>query len=162
MTKVLVVCTGNICRSPMGAIALAAGAASRGLDITVDSAAITAYEEGNPIDVRARRTLERAGYTGPQHVARQVRHGELAQYALVLAMTADHRAALQRRARADGGTTDHIRLWREFDATAPRLDNADHPSALDVADPWFGEEAGFTETLEMVEAAIDGILDHLS
>lgn len=160
MTKVLVVCTGNICRSPIGHIVLGATASSRGIELEVDSAGTTSYEAGNPIDPRARTVLENSGYQVPRHVARQVRSGELDSYDLVLAMTAEHQSVLRRRALNDGARTEHIRLWREFDPAAPAAPS--RPSDLDVVDPWYGDYDDFVETLEMVESAIDGILEHLN
>lgn len=53
-------------------------------------------------------------------------------------------------------------MWREFDPAAPKLSDAARPSELDVADPWYGGYDDFVETLEMVEAAADGILDQVS
>lgn len=161
MTKVLVVCTGNICRSPMGEIVLAEQAAARGIELEVDSAGISAEETGNPVDPRARRVLEASGYRVPRRAARQVRRGELQDYDLVLAMTAQHQSALRRRAESEGAPTERIRLWREFDPAAPKLSDGARPSELDVADPWYGGHEDFVEALEMVEAAIDGILAEL-
>lgn len=146
----------------MGEIVLAAKAAERGIELEVDSAGISDEEHGNPVDSRARRVLEAAGYTVPSRAARQVRRGELGDYDLVLAMTSHHQSALRRRADADGAPTERIRLWREFDPAAPALDAGARPSDLDVADPWYGGYEDFVEALEMVEAAVDGILDELT
>lgn len=162
MKKVLVVCTGNICRSPMGEIVLAAAAKERGVELELDSAGVSSEEEGNPIDSRARATLQDAGYAIPSTRARKVRPGELGGYDLVLAMTAQHQSALRRRAELDGVPSENIRLWREFDPSAPRLSDGVRPSALDVPDPWYGTRGGFVETLELVESAVDGILEELS
>lgn len=159
--KVLVVCTGNICRSPMGEIVLAAASAEHGMTLEVDSAGISDEEHGNSVDPRARRVLEAAGYRVPRRAARQVRHGELGDYDLVLAMTSRHQAALLRRAAAEGVDVGHIRLWREFDPAAPKLAEGARPADLDVADPWYGGHQDFLDALDMVEAAVDGILAEL-
>jgi len=158
--RVLVVCTGNICRSPMGMIVLRHALAAANLDVSVDSAGVSDEEAGNPIDPRARSVLQSAGYRLPVHRARQVRPGELADHHLVLAMTSHHLRALRRRAHLDGTDPSHLRMWREFDPGAPRLvDGAEH--RLDIQDPWYGGHQDFVDTLAMLEAGVDGILDHL-
>lgn len=61
--KILVVCTGNICRSPMGEIVLRDVAARAGLAVEVSSAGVSAEETGNPIDRRAAAVLREKGTT---------------------------------------------------------------------------------------------------
>ena len=159
--RVLVVCTGNICRSPMGEIVLREAAAAAGLDVIVHSAGVSDEEEGNPIDRRARAVLHSAGYPVHDHRARQVRPGDLDRYDLVLAMTTHHLGALHRRAERDGADPSRLRMWREFDPYAPRSADNACTRDLDVPDPWYGGHQDFVETLAMLEAGIDGILDHL-
>ncbi|MCL1900324.1 MAG: low molecular weight phosphotyrosine protein phosphatase, partial [Promicromonosporaceae bacterium] len=64
--RVMTVCTGNICRSPMAEIVLrqALAAAGLGRDVTVESTAVYSEEQGNPIDPRASRWLVAHGYAG--------------------------------------------------------------------------------------------------
>ncbi|MFD1505876.1 low molecular weight phosphotyrosine protein phosphatase [Georgenia yuyongxinii] len=159
--RVLVVCTGNICRSPMGEVVLRERLADAGLAdrVEVASAGISAEEHGNPIDRRARAVLAEHGYPVPDHRAHQVAPGELARYDLALAMTNEHARALRRRAETDGTSySAEVRLWREFDATAPQSAGEDD---LDVPDPWFGSHEGFYDTLRVVEAGAEGLVSHL-
>ena len=128
-------------------------AAERGVDLHVDSAGISDEEHGNPIDHRAARVLRDAGYAVPDHTARQVRPGDIADFDLVLAMTERHRSALERLAGRDGADGDNIRMWRDFD---PRH-VAGEP--LDVPDPWYGGHEDFLDTLEVIEAATDAVID---
>ena len=155
--RVVFVCAGNICRSPMGEIVLREALRADSLEVEVLSAGVSDEEAGNPIDRRARRVLESAGYQVHQHTARRVRPGELASYHLVLARTAQHQRALYRRAELDGVDPGPIRLWREFDPAFADICGAD----LDVPDPWYGGHADFVATLGHVEAAVPGILAHL-
>ena len=64
--RVMMVCTGNICRSPMAEIVLRARLREQSLDdrVVVDSTGISSEEHGNPIDRRARAALTRRGYAG--------------------------------------------------------------------------------------------------
>jgi protein-tyrosine phosphatase len=143
--SVMVVCTGNICRSPMAEIVLRDRFAAAGLGdrVVVDSTGISDEEHGNPVDRRARAVLESHGYpTGDGHRARQVRPSD--QRDLVLAMTAAH-------ARALAGM-DPV-LFRSFDPEAV--------GDLDVADPWYGGRQDFEDCLAQIEAAADGIVEHV-
>jgi protein-tyrosine phosphatase len=157
--RLMTVCTGNICRSPMAEIVLrdrleAAGLADR---VAVDSTGISDEERGNPVDPRAVRVLAAHGYpTGDGHCARQVRADELRERDLVLAMTAQHARYLRRLA-----PDAEVRMFRSFDPAAPRLAPGDSEHVLDVDDPWYGEQAGFETTLSEIEAAADGIVEHV-
>ncbi|MFH5821327.1 low molecular weight protein-tyrosine-phosphatase [Georgenia sp. AZ-5] len=156
--RVLVVCTGNICRSPMGEVVLRERLAEAGMAdlVEVASAGTSDEEHGNPIDRRARAVLAEHGYPVPAHSAHQVRPGELARYDLALAMTTQHARALRRRAELDGpGRSAEVRLWREFDASAAGERD------LDVPDPWYGDHAGFYDTLRVVESGAEGLVAHL-
>lgn len=145
--SVMVVCTGNICRSPMAEVVLrerfaAAGLADR---VVVDSTGISAEEHGNPVDRRARAVLQGHGYpAGDGHRARQVRAGD--ERDLVLAMTNAHARALRRL------DVEPV-LYRSFDPAAT--------GDLDVADPWYGGAQDFEDCLAQIEAAADGIVEHV-
>ena len=155
--SILVVCTGNICRSAMADVILTQRAAERGIPVEVDSAGISNEEAGNPIDDRAQRVLRDAGYEIPRHAARQVRPGELAGYDLVLAMTDRHLSALRRIAERDGVSADNVRMWREFDPELPS--GTPVGTELDVPDPWYGGHQDFLDTLAVVEGSADAVLD---
>ncbi len=161
--RVMTVCTGNICRSPMAEVVLRARLADAGLGdrVEVDSTGISDEEHGNPVDWRARSVLRRHGYpTGEGHRARQTRPSHLVSRDLVLAMTAAHARALRRMAGDDPAVTSRIHLLRTFDPHAPAVDGQPE-SVLDVDDPWYGPEEGFETTLAEIEAAADGVVSHV-
>lgn len=146
MLKILVVCLGNICRSPAGEAALVEAANAAGLDLTVDSAGTGPWHVGNPPN----RQVVAAGRRAGLHVdgrGRQVTHGdELDEYDLVLAMDTSILAVL----RAMAPTTP-IRLFAEF---APGVDD-------DVPDPYGYPDAAFDETVRLVRTGAAAIVEEI-
>jgi protein-tyrosine phosphatase len=157
--RVIVVCTGNICRSPMGELVLRelfeqAGLADR---VEVDSAGTTSWEEGNPADERTLEVLARNGHPdvgGSVHVARRIERGWLETRDLVLAADRGHLRELRRLARTDE-ERDRIRLFREFDPAAVEA------GELEMDDPWYGDASAFDQTYAEVTAAAAGVLEHV-
>jgi protein-tyrosine phosphatase len=144
------VCTGNICRSPIGALVLSSRLAAEGLAdlVGVTSAGIGPWHVGEEADPRARRVLAAHGYpTG--HVAAQVDEDHLSADLLV-AMDAGHEAALRDLLKHQGDGASRLRMLRSFDP------DADDP---DVPDPYYGDYSGFVEVLRMVEAAMPGLVE---
>jgi low molecular weight protein-tyrosine phosphatase len=146
--SVCFVCTGNICRSPMAALVFAAVLEEEGLAerVRVTSAGTGPWHVGDPADRRARRVLSAHGYpTG--HVAAQVGPEHLSADLLV-ALDSGHEAEL--RDLLGGSDTAELRLLRSFD---PDADD------VDVADPYYGGDAGFEDVLSQVEAAMPGLVE---
>ncbi|WP_026460674.1 low molecular weight protein-tyrosine-phosphatase [Schaalia suimastitidis] len=173
--RVLMVCTGNICRSTMAHQVLEEYAHAQGLDIVVDSAGISDEERGNPIDRRAARVLRENGYGVPDHRARQVQMSEIGDWDLILAMTEYHLRSLHRlrdRAgyrndqagrqgpsgrqyqRSGGENGPQIRMFREFD---PHSRGGDR----DLPDPWYGGHQDFVDTLEVIERSMPALIEYL-
>ena len=177
--RVIMVCTGNICRSAMAEIVLGDRLAAAGIHmrepdgVVVTSAGVSDEERGNPIDSRARRVLAEAGYgTGADdvsratdiaitsHTAHRITDAEIAEADLLLAMTDSHWNVLQRRAAGLGTEPSRIRMYRELDPAAAQQVEAvaagrASRSVLNVPDPWYGTMADFVDTLEVVERVSD-------
>ncbi len=181
--QILVVCTGNICRSPMGEVVLKARIEEQGLDYAVSSCGVSAEEQGNPIYPPAARILRENGYSVPQRRARRASVQDLRNSGLILAMTVGHARSLKQLCEQAGVPLDRIHLWREFDGTAtPAPDGcfgeggalSDRDSRQsrrgysdfyssggknDVPAPWYTGD--FDQTFEIVEKGALGILDLL-
>lgn len=163
--RVMTVCTGNICRSPMAEVVLRDRfeAAGLGDEVVVDSSGVSDEETGNPIDPRAADVLREAGYPVPRHRAHGVTTEEIGERDLLLAMTARHARALRTRA-PDAASARRVRMFRSFDPAAPAVEGpqavADE-ARLDVEDPWYDGRDAFVSVLQQVEAAADGIVDHV-
>ncbi|MFI0352303.1 low molecular weight protein-tyrosine-phosphatase [Actinomadura sp. 9N407] len=150
--RVTFVCTGNICRSPMAEWVLRHHVDEEGLDVEVDSSGTGNWHVGDDADSRTVQALMRAGYRSA-HIARQFEAARFGAYDLVIALDKGHARALRAMA-PDEGARRKIRLLREFDPAAD-------PGDLDVPDPYYGDRADFDHVLELVEAAMPGLLDEI-
>ncbi len=149
--SLLFVCLGNICRSPLAEGALRAEAARRGLELTVDSAGTGGWHAGEAPDRRAQATARRHGVDVSGLRARQVTPEDFRRFDHVIALDHDNLANL--RALAPVGATAQLSLL---------LDWVPGREGQAVADPWFGDEAGFETTWADVTAAARALADALS
>jgi protein-tyrosine phosphatase len=147
--RVVFVCSGNICRSPMAASVFGEHVRRAGLGdlVLVSSAGVGPWHVGEPMDRRAAALLAAHGYP-TEHVAAQVDDRHLAAD-LLLAMDSGHEKALRRLV----DVRSKVRLFRSFDPAAT--------GDLEVPDPYYGDDDGFTTVLAMIEAAGPGLLDHV-
>ncbi|MGQ0846899.1 MAG: low molecular weight protein-tyrosine-phosphatase [Sporichthyaceae bacterium] len=147
------VCTGNICRSPIAASVLRSrlDAAGLGARVSVSSAGTWDLHRGSPMDPRARATLERHGYP-VDHVARHFQPDEFDRHDLILVTDRWNVEHLQKLAAQSSPAAD-IRLIRSFDPTLEGEHN--------VPDPFDGTLEHFERVLDQLERACDGLVAHL-
>jgi len=145
---------GNICRSPTAEVVMRSLLADAGLGdrVVVESAGTGGWHVGGPADERALETLRAHGYDGDAHVARQFDTEWFADRDLIVAMDGENLRALRRMAPPD--SAGKLAMLRSFDPAAS-------PDDLDVPDPYHGGSAGFDHVLALVEAACQGLLDHV-
>jgi protein-tyrosine phosphatase len=151
--RLLFICTGNICRSPTAEGVFRARAALAGLEhrFRADSAGTHGYHVGEAPDPRSCAAALRRGVDLSSLRGRKLTVQDFDRFDLVLAMDRGHLRALQ--ALAPPGKADRAHLFLRF---APRL------GLQDVPDPYYGGPDGFERVLDMIEAACDGLLEHLT
>ncbi len=145
MTRILFVCHGNICRSPMAEFVMKDMLAKAGLEkrFSVASAATSAEELGNPVYPPARRTLAAHGIGCAGKTARQMTRRDYSAYDLLVGMDSANMRNMRRI--CGGDPEDKLRLL---------LDYTDRPG--DVADPWYTGD--FDATWRDVEEGCRGLL----
>lgn len=152
MMRVLFVCLGNICRSPSAEGVFVSQLSSRKLQsrIEVDSAGTGAYHVGEPPDRRAIAAALQRGYDLRGIRARAVRDEDFHEFDLILAMDKSNLADLQRR--KPEGSKAQLQLFMSYASDWP----------AEVPDPYYGGDEGFSQVLDMLEAASHGLLDDLA
>lgn len=158
---VMTVCTGNICRSPMGEIILRQEFDRRGLSdrVRVESSGVSDEEYGNPIDRRAVRVLKERGYEIPaKHFAHRITRNEIEDTDLFLPMTASHMHALLRA--LPNNKREQVHMYRSFDPNLPSP-KAGHENEIDLVDPWYGGMHEFEVAIDQLEEVAPYIADYV-
>jgi protein-tyrosine phosphatase len=132
--RILIVCKGNICRSPMAAAMLRRHVAAA----DIHSAGLAAME-GSPIDPAAERTLLAHGISASEHIARQINRAELDSADLVLAMEKRQVAALLALSPALRGRVLLLSRWS---------------GGRDIADPYGRSQEKFDAAYAQIDAAV--------
>lgn len=151
--RVIFVCTGNICRSPMAEVVFRDLAERQGLGarIVSRSAGTGDWHLGERADHRTLDALARRGYDGSQHRAKQFTFASFTDNDLVVALDRTHERNLREWAR-DEDEEGKVALLLAFDPAAP---------SLDVPDPYYAGPEMFDSVLGMIEAATRGLFRQL-
>jgi protein-tyrosine phosphatase len=151
--RILFVCLGNICRSPMAEGVFRRVAEEEGLidRFEIDSAGLGDWHIGQAPDHRAQKAARSRGVDISDQSARQVVDEDFERFDLLLVMDRSNYAEL--KARAPHEARAKIR---------PFLDFAPHVGTSDVPDPFFGGTEGFDRALDLIEAASRGLLASLA
>ncbi len=148
-SKVMFVCLGNICRSPMAEAVFNHIAAEKGISDSVIAASsgTAGYHEGGNADSRTIKALRSHGVP-INHTAHKITKADIAGYDLIFAMDSENLHNIERFA---GGSDKKIMLFRKFDPKGPG----------DVPDPYYGSEADFEIVYEMCFRTCEKIIEHI-
>lgn len=151
--RVIFVCTGNICRSPMAEVVFRDFAERQGLGPRIESSSASTGEwhVGERADNRTLDALERRGYDGSRHRAKPFTAASFAENDLVVALDRTHERVLREWAR-DEDQEGKVTLLLTFDRDAENLD---------VPDPYYAEAEMFDVVLAMIETATRGLFRQL-
>ena len=151
--RILFVCLGNICRSPMAEGVFRALVEEEGLAhrFEIDSAGLGAWHLGQAPDERAQAAARKRGIDISGQSARQVQDEDFDRFDLLLVMDRSNFSELKRRAPA----ASHAKIH-------PFLDFAPKAGTKDVPDPFYSGADGFDHALDLIEEAARGLLASLA
>ncbi|WP_201583748.1 low molecular weight protein-tyrosine-phosphatase [Psychrobacter jeotgali] len=148
-SSILLVCLGNICRSPTAEEIFRQQAAIAGITMKVDSAGTGDWHIGHNPDKRAQRHAKSHGYNISKLVARQVNADDFRKFDLILAMDAQNLADLQtlKDSIEDTENNESLAKLALFSAEDPTY------GGDDVPDPYQGDGDDFEEVIERIESS---------
>ena len=150
-TRILLVCMGNICRSPTAEGVLRAHLARAGLaGVEVDSAGTLGYHAGEPPDPRAQKAAAKRGYDLSRLRARRVKDADFLRFDMILAMDKDNLSALKQACPL--AQRDRLGLFLQY---ARRFREEEVP------DPYYGSPEAFEYVLDLAEDAAEGLVEAL-
>jgi protein-tyrosine phosphatase len=144
LETILMVCVGNVCRSPMAEAVLEGRARALGRAVRVSSAGLAALV-GEPAQPLAQELMRERGLDISGHLARQVTPGLLAAFELVLVMDDEQRRGLGRLAPEARGK---IRRLGDF-------------GGFDVPDPYLGPRPAYEQALALIDRGVSDLVRHL-
>jgi protein-tyrosine phosphatase len=152
MAKVLMVCTANLCRSPMAEIVARTLATRAGVGKvhSFESAGTRASPYREPPDPRAVGALVQRGYPPGKGRSRRITEKDFAQADLILPMDHSNMGDLRRLC-----PNEHVHKLRMFLEFAPAT------GLMEMPDPYFGAAQGFERVLDLCEAGAQGLIAHL-
>jgi protein-tyrosine phosphatase len=150
--RILFVCTGNICRSPLAEAIFAHYVREQGLEdrFHVDSAGLDGWHAGQSADPRTCRIGSKYGVSVPS-IARQFDVRDFERFDLILAMDQGHFQVL--RGRAPDKHRAKVHLMRDYDAPENH--------GRDVEDPYYGGAEGFEAMFQVLSVSCHNLLDSL-
>lgn len=146
------VCMGNICRSPMAEGIFRREIAKAGLQdqVSIDSAGTHSYHIGEPPDSRAQSAISRRGVDISGLRGRQVADADFDAFDFILAMDEGNLGILKHNAPSHAH--GKIRLLLSYSSKYPNQE---------VPDPYYGGASGFENNLDMIEDAVQGVIEEI-
>ena len=149
--KILMVCLGNICRSPIAEAILRHKADEKSLDIVVDSCGTANYHIGHPPDSRMIRVAQNNGIDISGLHARQFKPRDFDEFDIIYAMDENNLNYLQNMAKSNS-QYEKVRLLLEEN---PRLNN------YNVPDPYYGTLDDFIDVFKLLEDHLEFMLEKM-
>jgi protein-tyrosine phosphatase len=152
--KILFVCLGNICRSPLAEALFSEMVATAGLSgfLEADSCGTSGQHQGEEPDVRTLRNAKSNGIE-IRHRSRQLEPADFMRFHLILTMDRSNYRNTLSLAKKNGHHEADIRLMRSFDPAGS--------DQAEVPDPWYGGEEGFEEVFRILQRSCQGLLETL-
>lgn len=146
--KILMVCLGNICRSPLAEGILQEKAFKAGLTWSIESAGTNSYHTGEPPHPLSQKVAKLNGIDISRQRARRFTADDFAAYDKIYALAADVLEEIRRIAGKKFDNRKAVLLLKEL-----------YPGQqLDVPDPWYGPEPGYHEVFRLIDKACDAII----
>jgi protein-tyrosine phosphatase len=143
MKKILVVCLGNICRSPIAEGIIVEACRLHDIEVQVDSAGMSSYHQGEAPDTRAIRTCHSHGIDISGQRSRPVKASDLDEFDMVLAMDESHRQGLLELAK------EHNKHKIQL------LTDPETGTSVEIPDPYYGNPTHFEEVYQLVHSLVE-------
>lgn len=140
--RILFVCLGNICRSPIAEGVLQHLAREQGLDWTIRSAGTNRYHKGGPADPRSVAVCQENGVDISRHIARRFERADFTRYDVIYALARD--------------------VLSEIEDFSESPEEMDKVITFEVPDPWYSGEREFRECYSIVRKQCEAILQELT
>ncbi len=148
MHKILMVCLGNICRSPLAAGILSHMMKMHGIDAEVHSAGTAGYHIGEPADIRSIETARKHNIDITSHTGRQFHANDFDSYDIIYAMDRENYRNILTKARNE---KDKAKVKLLMNEALPHEN-------LEIPDPYYGGPEGFENVYRMINMAGDEII----
>lgn len=152
MKKIMFVCHGNICRSPMAEFVMKSLAAKAGAELHIESSATSREEIGNSIYPPAAQILYMHGIGSAGHHARQFTVDDYSNFDMVVVMEDYNKRNLLRLIGCDC----EGKVWKLLDFVS---DEPQPCNGADISDPWY--HGNFDKTYKEIEQGCKGLLEYL-
>lgn len=153
MKNILIVCLGNICRSPLAEAILNQELKWAKLNhlYRVDSVATSNNEVGNLTDHRTKKNARQHGIE-VNHISRQITDEDVINSDWIFVVDNSNFKVVEQRFEKLGLPKQKLQLFREFDPT---------PGDKQIPDPWYGNEEGFETVFQMINRTAKAFVNHL-
>jgi protein-tyrosine phosphatase len=148
--RILFVCLGNICRSPLVETVARKRFAEAALKVEVASCGTGGWHAGEQADPRMRAAAAGAGYELGGHRARQLTQSDFERYDLLLAMDSDNLREMRRMIGPE--VAKRTSLFLDWAGLAP---------PHEFPDPYYGELTGFVQSIVLAEQGVRGLIERL-